>query len=181
MEPHLQVLYRDSKKNENGLEKCSQRIEELIEALIESKVITREEFDKTVMKIRERQSQQETQERAEYEKEKSESQEKAQALFQRLADGEKWEEVVKASTCPSREKQGDLGWVTKASVTQEFALQVWNFEIGRIMNPFFTRHGWHIVQVLEEEKKTDRRHVRHILVSSSKLNKRPLPILPEKA
>ena len=182
IEPHLQVLYRDIKKNENGLENYARKVEELIEALVELEIVSPEKLQQTLMTIRERKSQLEARERETYEKVKASIQVNAQALFQRLANGELWEEVVKESACPSREKGGDLGWIVRASVTQEFALQVWNFEIGRVMPPFFTRHGWHIAQVLEEKKDSGQRHVRHILVTSNELVvKHPLPILPEKA
>lgn len=178
LEPHLQTLYRETKKSSNGLEQIMQMYEDLTRAIVSSGLITKEQLDKTILQAREERERRETEARELIEKQKLEIRSKANSVHHEIIEGKiTFEDAAKKySNCPSKEKDGDLGWITMATVTQEFGNYVWALEINKISEPFWSRHGFHIAQVLGED--SGRRHVRHILFSVANTN--TLPILPEK-
>jgi len=47
---------------------------------------------------------------------------------------------------------GDLGWVSPEVFVPEFEQVIRNLPLGEISEPFKTRFGWHIVQVLDERR-----------------------------
>lgn len=44
---------------------------------------------------------------------------------------------------------GDLGWIGPGAVVPEFEEQVARLDVGELSEPFQTRYGWHIVQVVD--------------------------------
>jgi len=48
---------------------------------------------------------------------------------------------------------GDLGWSTPQKFTPEFSKEVETMPINKVSNPFKTKFGWHIVEVLERKNK----------------------------
>ena len=44
---------------------------------------------------------------------------------------------------------GDLGWIGPGAVVPEFEEQVARLDVGEVSEPFRTRYGWHIVQVVD--------------------------------
>lgn len=73
-----------------------------------------------------------------------------------------------ASDDPSGQRGGDLGTFGRGMMVPEFEDVAFGLKPNEISKPFRTRFGWHIVQVLEHNAKTDSTgetvHARHILV-----------------
>ena len=63
------------------------------------------------------------------------------------------EMAQKHSTCPSRAKGGDLGWVTVGQMVAEFEDACFRCNVGDIVQ-CETEYGRHLVHVLEEQKKS---------------------------
>jgi parvulin-like peptidyl-prolyl isomerase len=179
IEPHLQALYRETKKASNGLEQVMQMYEDLTRAIVSAGLVTQEQLDKVIVQAREERVRKDAEAREIIEKQKLEIRARAVDVHREIVEGKiSFEDAAKKySDCPSKDKGGDLDWITTATVTQEFANFVWALEMNKISEPFWTRHGFHIAQVLGEE--SGRRHVRHILFSVAGGN--VVPILPEKA
>lgn len=53
------------------------------------------------------------------------------------------------SACPSREQDGDLGWVGPGQTVPEFENAVLAMPVGCAGRPVESRYGWHVVEVLE--------------------------------
>ncbi len=63
---------------------------------------------------------------------------------------------------------GDLNWVDPGTMVPEFEQQMTKLEVNQISEPFKSRFGWHIVQVLErrnhdDQGKTRRSKVRELI------------------
>lgn len=73
------------------------------------------------------------------------------AVRQRILDGEDFGAVALAvSEDPgSGSEGGDLGWTEPGTFVPEFDAVVKDLQIGEISDPFKTRFGWHIVELLE--------------------------------
>jgi peptidyl-prolyl cis-trans isomerase C len=57
------------------------------------------------------------------------------------------------SNCPSGAQGGDLGWITPAECAPEFAKQVFAHKgLGVLPRLLQTRHGFHVVEIVEREK-----------------------------
>jgi peptidyl-prolyl cis-trans isomerase SurA len=70
--------------------------------------------------------------------------------LEKIAEGEDFAELAKLlSDDPgSSNSGGDMGWTGAGVFVSEFEAVVDNTEIGEISEPFQTRYGWHIVEVL---------------------------------
>ena len=71
--------------------------------------------------------------------------------LEKLSAGEEFAELAKMlSDDPgSSNSGGDMGWTGPGVFVPEFETVVQNTEIGEISEPFQSRYGWHIVEVLE--------------------------------
>jgi peptidyl-prolyl cis-trans isomerase C len=59
------------------------------------------------------------------------------------------------SNCPSGAQGGDLGWITPAECAPEFAKEVFAHKgLGVLPRLLLTRHGFHIVEIVERETGT---------------------------
>jgi len=69
----------------------------------------------------------------------------------KLGDGEDFAELAKMlSDDPgSSNTGGDMGWTGPGVFVPEFDTVVANTEVGEISEPFQSRYGWHIVEVLD--------------------------------
>jgi len=83
------------------------------------------------------------------------SQEQANEIEAMLENGEDWSELAATYSTDSSNKNsgGDLGWFTLGTMVKEFEDAVWSLEIGEISDPFTTKYGYHIVQVLGHEQR----------------------------
>ena len=69
-------------------------------------------------------------------------------VHQQLEAGEVFETLVsRYSDCP--ENGGDLGYITKGQMVEEFEDVVFNLGAGQISNVFYTRFGFHIARVYD--------------------------------
>ncbi|MFK2823710.1 peptidylprolyl isomerase [Arcobacter sp. YIC-80] len=76
-----------------------------------------------------------------------ESEELCNELKQRIADGEKFEDIAKEySTCPSGAKGGDLGTFFQGQMVPEFDKVVFNDEINVVHGPVKTQFGYHLLE-----------------------------------
>jgi len=50
----------------------------------------------------------------------------------------------------SAAENGDLGWVSPSDFVPEFAERLAELEIGELSEPFRTRFGWHIVEIMDQ-------------------------------
>jgi peptidyl-prolyl cis-trans isomerase C len=79
------------------------------------------------------------------------AEEKAKAALKRLQAGEEFARVADESTDSPTKKGGDLGYLTKAQMSEAFFAAVSAIESGKIAGPFKTESGWHIV-LLEDKR-----------------------------
>ncbi|HXZ61024.1 MAG TPA: peptidylprolyl isomerase [Steroidobacteraceae bacterium] len=75
----------------------------------------------------------------------------ADKLVQRLARGEKFEDLAKAESMdPSKNNGGDLSWIRPESVPPEFMKALESLKPGEYTKtPVQTPFGWHIIQLVE--------------------------------
>jgi len=71
----------------------------------------------------------------------------AEDLLLRLNRGESFEELArKYSTCPSRERAGDLGAVEDRRLNEEFCEALMALADGEISSPVRTKFGYHLIR-----------------------------------
>ena len=74
-------------------------------------------------------------------------QRKAEELYERAKKGESFQSLAhQYSTCPSKEKGGDLGWFKEGQMVPPFENAVRKMGIGSISRPVRTQFGWHIIK-----------------------------------
>lgn len=80
-----------------------------------------------------------------------EEEDKAREIYGKIQNGEDFEELAKEfSTCPSKEKGGNLGTFTKGQMVKEFEDAVFENEVGTITEPVKTQFGYHIIKINEK-------------------------------
>ncbi|MBO5303610.1 MAG: peptidylprolyl isomerase [Lachnospiraceae bacterium] len=80
----------------------------------------------------------------------------AEDIAKEIADGKSFEDAAKEySTCPSKEKGGDLGFFGKGQMVPEFEKAAFEGEIGKVIGPVKTQFGAHLILV--EEKKEEQK------------------------
>ena len=76
-----------------------------------------------------------------------ESEELCNELKQKIASGEKFEDIAKAhSSCPSGAQGGDLGTFFEGQMVPEFDKVVFNDEINVVHGPVKTQFGFHLLE-----------------------------------
>lgn len=77
-----------------------------------------------------------------------EEEDKAREIYEKIKNGGNFEELAKEySTCPSKEKGGNLGTFTKGQMVKEFEDAVFENEVGTITEPVKTQFGYHIIKI----------------------------------
>ena len=72
---------------------------------------------------------------------------KAEEIFRRVKNGESFQSLAhQYSTCPSKEKGGDLGWFKEGQMVPPFENAVRKMGTGTISRPVRTQFGWHIIK-----------------------------------
>lgn len=78
------------------------------------------------------------------------NEELANEIMAKITDGEDFGEMAKeSSTCPSKERGGDLGTFAKGQMVPEFEEAVFAAEAGQVVGPVKTQFGFHIIRVDE--------------------------------
>lgn len=76
--------------------------------------------------------------------------ESAEAALTRIKAGEQFGDVAAGmSSCPSKEKGGDLGWFKKGQMVAEFEAACFENEPGTIVK-VQSQFGWHVVALLSK-------------------------------
>jgi peptidyl-prolyl cis-trans isomerase SurA len=77
-----------------------------------------------------------------------------QSIRRRLRAGEPFEDLARSNSDDggSASQGGDLGWVNPGTMVPRFEQAMDRLEPGETSEPFQTRYGWHIVQVLERRE-----------------------------
>ena len=71
----------------------------------------------------------------------------AEELYERAKKGESFQSLAhQYSTCPSKEKGGDLGWFGEGQMVPPFENAVRKMGTGSISRPVRTQFGWHIIK-----------------------------------
>lgn len=80
-----------------------------------------------------------------------EVQEKAQKIYAEAKGGRPFEQLVSSySESPSKERGGDLGYMTRGRMVKTFEEPIFNAQPGDIVGPLRTEFGYHIVLVEEK-------------------------------
>lgn len=84
----------------------------------------------------------------------TDAEEKCNDILDAIVNGEKtFEDAAKEfSTCPSKERDGDLGEFGKGQMVKEFEDAAFAAEIGHVVGPVKTQFGYHLIKV---EKKNE--------------------------
>jgi peptidyl-prolyl cis-trans isomerase C len=80
--------------------------------------------------------------------------EEAKKVKEEIEAGKSFEEAAKEySTCPSKDKGGDLGFFSKGRMVPEFEKAAFELEIGELSDLVKTQFGYHLI-VVEEKKES---------------------------
>lgn len=82
-----------------------------------------------------------------------EGEKEAEDILKEINDGMSFEDAAaKYSTCPSKDRGGDLGEFTRGSMVPEFEEVAFNSELGLINKTVKTEFGYHIIKVVEKSE-----------------------------
>lgn len=59
------------------------------------------------------------------------------------------------STCPSKDRGGDLGYFTRGQMVPEFEKAAFEAEIGKVVGPVKTQFGYHLILVEDKKEQTE--------------------------
>ena len=75
----------------------------------------------------------------------------AEAIRQRILSGKStFEQEVKASTCPSKENGGDLGFFEHGKMVPEFDKAAFSLPRDVLSEPVKTDFGWHLIKITDQ-------------------------------
>jgi peptidyl-prolyl cis-trans isomerase C len=76
---------------------------------------------------------------------------KAENIVEQIENGKDFEELAReASTCPSSEDGGDLGYFGKGDMVKPFERKVFDMDEGEVSSPVKTKFGFHIIRKDDE-------------------------------
>ncbi|NOQ29923.1 MAG: peptidylprolyl isomerase [Helicobacteraceae bacterium] len=76
------------------------------------------------------------------------SEDKCNELKDRIANGEKFEDLASEySACPSGKSGGDLGEFSQGQMVPEFDKVVFSADVGSVEGPVKTQFGYHLIEV----------------------------------
>ena len=78
--------------------------------------------------------------------------------YSKLRSGDKFEDIVKeySEDKVSNKKGGDIGWIKKGAIDDQFSKTAFSIKEGEYSEPFKTKFGYHIALILEGKKKVKR-------------------------
>lgn len=81
------------------------------------------------------------------------SEAKAQVILEEIKNGLSFEEAASQySSCPSKERGGDLGFFGRGQMVPEFENASFSMTVGEISAPVQTQFGYHLIQLAEKEE-----------------------------
>lgn len=82
------------------------------------------------------------------------TEEKAKEISEEIAKGKAFEDAAREySTCPSKEKGGDLGYFGRGQMVPEFEKAAFESAIGAVLGPVKTQFGFHLIVVEDKKEK----------------------------
>ena len=82
------------------------------------------------------------------------SEELANTVATEIEGGKSFEDAAtEYSTCPSKERGGDLGFFSKGQMVPEFEKAAFEAELNKVIGPVKTQFGYHLIKV--EDKKDE--------------------------
>ena len=76
-------------------------------------------------------------------------------VLESIKGGEAFEDAAKrVSTCPSKERGGDLGAFSRGQMVPEFENAAFDAEIGTLVGPVKTQFGYHLIKVENKQEAT---------------------------
>jgi len=88
------------------------------------------------------------------------TEEEAQVVMGNLSEGEDFASLAE------QYGDGDLGWLPRGIMSQEFDEFAFSSNIGNVSEPFFTNDGYYIIKVLDKEERALDEEVREQLATS---------------
>lgn len=73
--------------------------------------------------------------------------EEAQRIYARIAAGEDFAEVARASVFPGADRGGDLGWFSEGAMLPAIVAVARGLAPGQVSAPFPTEFGWHLLKL----------------------------------
>ncbi|WP_432666181.1 peptidylprolyl isomerase [Wukongibacter baidiensis] len=81
--------------------------------------------------------------------------EEIKKIAKEIEDGLAFEEAAtKYSTCPSKQRGGDLGQFTKGQMVPEFENAAFAMEEGEVSEPVKTQFGYHLIKLVNKNEST---------------------------
>ena len=81
------------------------------------------------------------------------SEEEARKIAGEIAEGKAFSDAAREySTCPSKEKGGDLGYFGKGQMAPEFEKAAFEAQAGQLVGPVKTQFGYHLIWVEDKKK-----------------------------
>lgn len=85
------------------------------------------------------------------------SEEAALGIIENIESGSAFENQAReSSSCPSKERGGDLGEFQRGSMVPEFEEAAFNMEIGEISGPVKTQFGYHIIKLIDKKPASEK-------------------------
>lgn len=86
-----------------------------------------------------------------------ETEEKADEVYKEIEDGLSFEEAaIKYSTCPSKDKGGNLGEFSRGQLVPEFEDKAFEMEKGELSKPVKSQFGFHIIRLEEKNESIEK-------------------------
>lgn len=83
------------------------------------------------------------------------SEEKAKEVLEEIKDGISFEDAAnRYSSCPSKEKGGDLGEFTRGKMIPEFEDVAFSMEIDTISEPVKSQFGYHVIKLVDKKEES---------------------------